>query len=127
MAIVTLKITGGRNDNPAKEYVALPGKTSASVVIGLQSQSSQKWKLFLNGGPYWNYIANVVAGKRFFRRNDACIDDVVNTTIARVAKALASGRFVYKAAGQGYFRAYLKQVATHVALDAILKERHHLG
>lgn len=106
-----------------KAFAALPGGTSASVVIGLQSQSSQKWKLFLNGGPYWNYIARFVVRKGFFRGNDTRVDDVVNTTIARVARSLASGRFVYKAAGKGYFRSFLKMVATHVAFDTIRKER----
>ncbi len=105
----------------------LPRATRASVVIGLQSQTSSKWRLFLQGGPYWNYIAKFVASKRYFKRNDMRIDDVVNMTIVRVAKALASGRFVYKAAGKGYFRAFLKTVATHVALDMIRKESPRLG
>ena len=109
-----------------RKYV-LPSETRASVVIGLQSHTSQKWRLFLQDGPYWNYIARFVASKRYFKRDDTRIDDVVSTTIARVAKALASGRFVYKAAGQGYFRAFLKTVATHVALDMIRKERRPLG
>ena len=106
---------------------ALPSATRASVVIGLQSQTSSKWRLFLQGGPYWNYIANFVASKRYFKRRDARIADVVNMTITRVAKALSSGRFVYKAAGQGYFRAFLKTVATHVALDMIRKDNRCLG
>lgn len=110
-----------------REIYVLPGDTRASAVIGLQSQSSAKWKLFLNGGPYWNYIARFVARKRFFVGNDTLIDDVVNTTIAKVAKSLASGRFVYKAPGQGYFRAFLKLVATHVALDAVRAERRYLA
>jgi len=104
---------------------ALPGNTSASVVIGLQCQTSQKWKLFLQDGPYWNYIANFVAKKRFFHGKDTRIDDVVSVTIARVARCFASGRFVYKAAGQGYFRAFLKMVATHVALDVLRKENRY--
>ena len=111
------------NDN---KFVLQDG-TRASVVIGLQSQTSPKWRLFLQDGPYWNYIAHFVASKRYFKRNDTRIDDVVSMTIARVAKALASGRFVYKAAGQGYFRAFLKTVATHVALDMIRKESLRLG
>lgn len=104
-----------------KKYV-LPNETRVSVVIGLQSHTSQKWRLFLRNGPYWNYIARHVA----FKVTDARIDDVVNETIARVAKFLASGRFVYKAAGQGYFRAFLKQVATRVALNEMRRERHVL-
>ncbi len=100
----------------------LPRETRASVVIGLQSHTSQKWRLFLRNGPYWNYIARHVA----FKVADARIDDVVNETIARVAKFLASGRFVYKAAGQGYFRAFLKQVATRVALNAVRSEKRRL-
>lgn len=109
-----------------RKYV-LPSVTRASVVIGLQSHTSQKWKLFLQDGPYWNYIAKFVASKRYFKGNDTRIDDVVNVTIAKVAKFLASGRFVYKAAGQGYFRAFLKLVATHVALDAVRTERRYLA
>jgi hypothetical protein len=80
----------------------------------------------LQDGPYWNYIARFVASKRYFKRDDTRIDDVVSTTIARVAKSLASGRFVYKAAGQGYFRAFLKTVAMHVALDMIRKDNRCL-
>lgn len=109
-----------------RKYV-LPSETRASVVIGLQSHTSQKWRLFLQDGPYWNYIAKFVASKRYFKGNDTRIDDVVNVTIAKVAKFLASGRFVYKAAGQGYFRAFLKLVATHVALDAVRTERRYLA
>ena len=97
-----------------RKYV-LPSETRASVVIGLQSHTSQKWKLFLQDGPYWNYIARFVASKRYFKRDDTRIDDVVSTTIARVAKALASGRFVYKAAGQGYFRACYARCPGHGA------------
>jgi DNA-directed RNA polymerase specialized sigma24 family protein len=108
-----------------RKYV-LPSETRASVVIGLQSHTSQKWRLFLQDGPYWNYIARFVASKRYFKRDDTRIDDVVSTTIARVAKSLASGRFVYKAAGQGYFRAFLKTVAMHVALDMIRKDNRCL-
>lgn len=104
---------------------ALPGNTSASVVIGLQCQTSQKWKLFLQDGPYWNYIAKFVAQKRYFRGDDTRVDDVVNLTIAKVAKCLASGGFVYKAAGQGYFRGFLKIVATHVAFDVMRKEKRY--
>jgi DNA-directed RNA polymerase specialized sigma24 family protein len=81
----------------------------------------------LQDGPYWNYIAKFVASKRFFKVNDTRIDDVVAVTIAKVAKFLASGRFVYKAVGKGYFRAFLKQVATHVALDAVREEKRCIG
>ena len=70
-----------------RKYV-LPSETRASVVIGLQSHTSQKWRLFLQDGPYWNYIARFVASKRYFKRDDTRIDDVVSTTIARVAKSL---------------------------------------
>ncbi len=104
-----------------KKYV-LPRETRASVVIGLQSRTSQKWRLFLRNGPYWNYIAKHVASKV----TDARIDDIVNETIAKVAKFLASGRFVYKAAGQGYFRAFLKQVATRVVLNEARREKRAL-
>ncbi len=109
-----------------RKYV-LPSETRASVVIGLQSHTSQKWRLFLQDGPYWNYIAKFVASKRYFKAADTRIDDIVNETIAKVAKFLASGRFVYKAAGQGYFRAFLKLVATHVALDMVRRERRYLA
>ena len=109
-----------------RKYV-LPSETRASVVIGLLSHTSQKWRLFLQDGPYWNYIAKFVASKRYFKGDDTRIDDVVSMTIARVAKFLASGRFVYKAAGQGYFRAFLKTVATHVALDTVRRERRYLA
>lgn len=109
-----------------RKYV-LPSETRASVVIGLQSHTSQKWRLFLQDGPYWNYIAKFVASKRYFKAADTRIDDIVNETIAKVAKFLASGRFVYKAAGQGYFRAFLKLVATHVALDTVRRERRYLA
>lgn len=109
-----------------RKYV-LPSETRASVVIGLQSHTSQKWRLFLQDGPYWNYIAKFVASKRYFKVADTRIDDIVNETIAKVAKFLASGRFVYKAAGQGYFRAFLKLVATHVALDMVRRERRYLA
>lgn len=108
-----------------RRYV-LPSETRASVVIGLQRHTSQKWRLFLQDGPYWNYIAKFVASKRYFKGNDTRIDDVANVTIAKVAKFLASGRFVYKAPGQGYFRAFLKLVATHVALDMIRKDNRCL-
>ena len=108
------------------KYV-LPGETRASVVIGLRSQSSAKWKLFLNGGPYWNYIAKVVLGMRIFGGEDTRLDDVVNTTIAKVAKALAAGQFVYREEGKGYFRAFLKTVARRVALDLMRKERNYFS
>lgn len=109
------------------EKYTLPSATRASMVIGLQSHTSQKWKGFLKGGPYWNYIAKFVASKRCFKGNDTRIDDVVNVTIAKVARFLASGRFVYKAPGQGYFRGFLKMVATRVALDVIRKETRYQG
>ena len=103
-----------------------PGETRASVIIGLRSQTSRKWMLFLQGGPYWNYIESFVARKRFFSSNSSSIEDVVNETIARVSKSLASGRFVYTVAGKGYFRAYLKTVARNVALDVLRKEQPYL-
>jgi DNA-directed RNA polymerase specialized sigma24 family protein len=104
-----------------------PGETRASVIIGLCSQTSRKWMLFLQGGPYWNYIESFVTRKRFFSANSPIIEDVVNETIARVSKSLASGRFVYTVAGKGYFRAYLKIVARNVALDVLRKEQPYLS
>lgn len=96
--------------------------TRISVVMGLGKNDSKKWNLFLTNGPYWNYLVSVLNRKAFFRSHPNLIEDAVQTAIAKIARFMATGRFVYKEEGKGYFRSFLKIVVIRTAFDLAKKE-----
>lgn len=111
-----------------KKTYALPSGTHASVIVGLGSMSSPKWRLFLKDeGPYWNYMAKALSKKQICTGRPDLMDEALNITVSKLANCLTRGKFVYTEAGKGHFRAFLKQVATRTALDILRKEKLYVN
>ena len=102
----------------------LPGDTRLSTITGLMaSPSDKKWKLFLQEGPYWNYLVNFIRRKRIFGRRDDLVAESVMNACEKIGKFMISKRFTYPEAGKGYFRAFLNVVAFRSAIDLLKATR----
>ena len=101
--------------------------TRISVMMGLGKNDSKKWNLFLTNGPYWNYLVSVLNRKAFFRSHPNLIEDAVQVAIAKIAKFMATGKFVYKEEGKGYFRSFLKVVVIRTAFDLAKKDGQYIA
>lgn len=124
------ELKGIRMKSCRSTYVAKAskvGSTHKSVVVGLKNPDSDKWRLFLKDGPYWNYLVGYLDNKPCLCRHKALVEDAVNEAIAKVSRFMISGKFVYKEEGKGCFRAFLKTVALRTALDLLRKEVRHEG
>ena len=100
----------------------LPGATRLSTITGLMaSPSDKKWRLFLQEGPYWNYLVNFIRGRRIFGRREDRVYEAVMNTCEKIGKFMVSKRFKYPKVGAGLFRSFIKTVAFRSALD-LLKE-----
>ena len=99
------------------------GPTRVSVVMGLGKIDSRKWNLFFKEGPYWKYLVNFILRKRYFKRHPHLAEDAVERAILKISRFMASGKFVYKEEGKGYFRAFLKTVAVRCAIDILNQEK----
>lgn len=105
---------------PKPPPAGLPGTTRLSTITGLMaSPSDKKWKLFLQDGPYWNYLVNYIRRTNIFRGRDDLVSEAVMNTCEKIGKFMISKRFKYQEAGKGYFRAFLKIVALRSALELL--------
>ena len=113
---------------PHKKFISkepshgMPGVTRISTITGLMSSpSDRKWNLFLKEGPYWNYLVKFIASKNIFAGRQDRVEEAVMNTCEKVGRFMMDKRYKYPEVGKGVFRAWLKTVAMHTALD-LLKE-----
>ena len=111
----------------SKKFVMRGIPTRWSTVQGLTSSpSSEKWRMFLQDGPYWRYMFNfLLFRKNMFGRRQDLIEEAVTNACSKIGIFFCKRKFVYPEAGKGYFRCFLKQVALRCAFDIIRREEKH--
>ena len=98
----------------------LPGSTRCSTITGLMaSPSDKKWELFLQNGPYWNYMARYIQNRRIFPGRPDLVSEAVMNTCEKIGRIMVEKKYEYPEAGRGYFRKFLKVVAFRTALDLL--------